>query len=580
MAFPEGFRDRVASSISIRKLLPFVAASTIAYCLARAICNLKFHPLSHYPGPKLAALTNIWWAYIRYVLLHLHTAPVMAVAARLTHPNFDQGDGKVSMDSRGCSETIWYAIWRPNLGSPSHLGDVIRIAPNELIFLTPKAAKGELPFGWLQKRHLNSINGTDIYLSQDKSLELFVQVGYDALDTGDGGISGETDPVRHRAIAKRLAPAFSMRNLKAKEATILKHIDRFIDVMKEVGAEGKGVELQRWSDWLALDLSADMTYSRDMGQVRDMKDSILLSATLKLNIFITMSEITRKFRLLSPLMYLTIPPSVWLLMPKLIRMNTEDVKTRIKRRGQTDHLDYFEQLIPTDQPVPQDRKHIYHLENVAGQLLLASWQPLADQFYSLVFFLLGAPDAYAALVEEVRTAFATSDAINTESTATLKYHQACQRESLRLHQATVDGLPRVSPGAIVDGEYIPKGVICQISYFAAARSPRYFTDPLSFRPQRWLPPDHPRFDPTFKDDNLAASKPFSQGPRGCPGGPIAMALVRLFIAKVLWHFDLEAAPGFGDLSFEKCFKWLTFWERPPFWVRFNQRRARPTKIRS
>lgn len=113
-----------------------------------------------------------------------------------------------------------------------------------------------------------------------------------------------------------------------------------------------------------------------------MKDSILLSATLKLNLFLTMSQITRKFRLLSPLMYLTIPPSVWPLMPKLIGMNHQDVKLRIERRGKTDHLDYFEQLFPANQPLPEDKKYFYHLENVAGQLLLAGWQPLANQFYS------------------------------------------------------------------------------------------------------------------------------------------------------------------------------------------------------
>lgn len=189
-----------------------------------------------------------------------------------------------------------------------------------------------------------------------------------------------------------------------------------------------------------------------------VKDSILLSATLKLNLFLTMSQITRKFRLLSPLMYLTIPPSVWFVMPRLIGMNHQDVKARIERRGKTEHLDYFEQLVPADKPSPEDKKHIYHLENVAGQLLLASWQPLANQFYSLIFFILEESDAYAALVKEVRDAFTDYDAINNESTAGLKYLQACAYESFRLHQETVDGLPRVSPGAVVDGSYIPKGV--------------------------------------------------------------------------------------------------------------------------
>lgn len=189
-----------------------------------------------------------------------------------------------------------------------------------------------------------------------------------------------------------------------------------------------------------------------------MKDSVFLASTLKLNLFLTLSQITRKFRLLSPLMYLTIPPSVWFVMPQLIKMNTQDVQTRIGRRGKTDHLDYFEQLVPADKPVPEDKKHLYHLENVAGQLLIASWQPLANQFYSLIFFLLREPDAYATLVEEVRSAFTDYADIDTEAIGNLKYLHACAQESLRLHQDTVDGLPRMSPGAVVDGEYIPQGV--------------------------------------------------------------------------------------------------------------------------
>lgn len=41
--------------------------------------------------------------------------------------------------------------------------------------------------------------------------------------------------------------------------------------MKNVGGGKQGADLRRWSDWLALDLAADMTYNRDMGQVRDSK---------------------------------------------------------------------------------------------------------------------------------------------------------------------------------------------------------------------------------------------------------------------------------------------------------------------
>jgi len=60
-----------------------------------------------------------------------------------------------------------------------------------------------------------------------------------------------------------------MKNLKAKEATIQEHISLFIQRMKEVGGGNNGAELQRWTDWLGLDLSSDLTYGRSKGQMRE-----------------------------------------------------------------------------------------------------------------------------------------------------------------------------------------------------------------------------------------------------------------------------------------------------------------------
>lgn len=99
-----------------------------------------------------------------------------------------------------------------------------------------------------------------------------------------------------------------------------------------------------------------------------MKDSVFISASLKLNLFLTMSQVVRKFGsgLFSLVPYLTIPPSVWPSMPFLINMNSEIVQDCVARRGDTDHLDYFEQLVPSDTLAPADKKHIYHLENMAG----------------------------------------------------------------------------------------------------------------------------------------------------------------------------------------------------------------------
>lgn len=92
----------------------------------------------------------------------------------------------------------------------------------------------------------------DIYLPHDKMMEKFVKTDFEDLGEGDGGISFETDPVKHREVAKRMAPAFSTRNFKAKEGTLQKYIDIFVDKMKEIGGSEHGAEMRRWADWLSM----------------------------------------------------------------------------------------------------------------------------------------------------------------------------------------------------------------------------------------------------------------------------------------------------------------------------------------
>lgn len=70
-------------------VLPCLAASLLAYLLVLAIYRLLLHPLSHLPGPKLAALTSWYEAYydaylpgqyvFKIVELHKQYGPVLRI---------------------------------------------------------------------------------------------------------------------------------------------------------------------------------------------------------------------------------------------------------------------------------------------------------------------------------------------------------------------------------------------------------------------------------------------------------------------------------------------------------------------
>lgn len=82
-------------------------------------------------------------------------------------------------------------------------------------------------------------------------------------------------------------------------------------------------------------------------------------------------------------------------------------------------------------------------------------------FTAMTYFLLDKPETLRLLTEEVRSAFRSVDEIDHNATLNLQYLNAVIEEGLRLLPSIPLGLTRVSPGAVVDGKHIPKGV-CNI----------------------------------------------------------------------------------------------------------------------
>ncbi|KAI0890577.1 cytochrome P450 [Annulohypoxylon maeteangense] len=493
---------------SARVLLALIVGATSVYALSRCIYLLYFHPLAKYPGPKIAAVSNIWYGY--------HW---------------------ISGRYPWATENVLRKY-----------GDVVRVAPNELVFIQPQAF-------------------ADIYRPHVKNHELFVKTEMN--DRGDehGGIAFERDPVRHRKVSKQLSPAFSSRSITAKEPAMHKHIDLFIERMKTLGAAEDGVDLARWCNWLAMDISADITYNRQMNQIRDMKNSAYMNVISGFNKYTTVEQVSLRFPLLKRFRKLFIPVSAMTSMPEMVQSSRIELQRRLCQKGNTDHLDFFDQIVPEDSVLPKDPKKMRHFEQLAAQLLFGGFEPVSSWFYGTFLNLLDEPEIYQILAKEIRDNFTKYDDITPGNLALLPYLNACLQESLRTFPSNNLGLPRISPGAKVDGIDIPKGVYCQTSMFAMWRDPRFFHEPLKFRPQRWLPPKHPLYESKFSEDSLEGFFPMGQGPRACIGKEVAWRITRLFIAKVLWTFDLVGVPG-QKVDLEKDFVTYGFWVKPEFRARF------------
>ena len=140
---------------------------------------------------------------------------------------------------------------------------------------------------------------------------------------------------------------------------------------------------------------------------------------------------------------------------------------------------------------------------------IAGSETTATSLCGMTYYLSRNPEAYNKLATEVRTAFKTYGEINAKSTEALPYLQAAIWESLRVFPPVPIGMPRISPGDMVDGKFVPKGAVVYISPWAATKSESNFAKPYEYHPERWIDPEW--------QDNKEAHQPFSLGSRGCLG---------------------------------------------------------------
>jgi cytochrome P450 len=118
----------------------------------------------------------------------------------------------------------------------------------------------------------------------------------------------------------------------------------------------------------------------------------------------------------------------------------------------------------------------------------------------------------------------------------LPFAQAVVNETLRLYPpAYVTGRETIRPTTI-GGVSLPKRHIVLISMQVTHRDPRFFPEPDSFRPERWL-------DGLEKRLPRGAFIPFGMGSRKCIGASFAMMEATLLLATIArrWRFELTPA---------------------------------------
>ncbi|XP_059443346.1 cytochrome P450 71D11-like [Corylus avellana] len=148
------------------------------------------------------------------------------------------------------------------------------------------------------------------------------------------------------------------------------------------------------------------------------------------------------------------------------------------------------------------------------------------------------PEVMEKAQAEVREVFNAKGVIDETAVYEMKYLKLVVKETLRLGPPSNLLIPRESSERCeLKGYEIPAKTKVIVNAWAISRDPKYWTDPESFKPERFIDSSH-----DFKGTNFEYL-PFGAGRRVCPGTNFGLAIVEYAIALLLYHFDWKLPNG-------------------------------------
>lgn len=371
----------------------------LSYGTAQAIYRLWFHPLSKFPGPLHLSLSSFPAYYSNYV----------------------KGN--------------WV---RHVVGLHQKYGPAVRIGPNHI------SLDGSI--GW-----------PEVYGRQPAGRAEFQKQAPFFPDQHEAFIFASRD--RHRRQRRQLGHAFSDAALTQQEPVISKYVDLLLDRLSQLADEGQAINIVQWLNFTTFDIIGDLVFSSSFSCLekngyhpwvlsicRGVRAAFFMRFSRHYPIIARLIDMLRREPLAAKLIQ--------------IRSGAKDkARARLEHGPEPigQHHDIMAYMMKKTRDGGQGLSESEALAN-APSLVIAGSETTATALSGFCFYMTRNPQAHAFLANEVRTAFTSENDISLTSTSSLEYLQACISETLRMYPPAAETGVRVSPGALVDGKFVPAGV--------------------------------------------------------------------------------------------------------------------------
>lgn len=490
------------SSASPASLLLLPLSVLFVYLSILAIYRLYFHPLSSYPGPLLARLTDLHSTYHAW-----------------------KGDRHLM-------------FWRCH----EQYGPVVRFGPNSLSFNTNTALKEIYGFK-------ANVRKADFYSAFPASKDAYST--HSAIDRS-----------MHARKRRVLSQAFSDGAIKSMETHILSHIRQWCQNLNSTTTATNPSEkswttaknLSDESNYLTFDIMGDLCFGKPFHMLTDATNRFAIDLIgnaahrhLICGTYLPIHEYH-----LDKILFRKIAAGRQRYMQYSKAQAAERSKLGMDAAEGKDgkeseaRRDFFYYLLKAKDPETGAGFKPAELWGESNLLIIAGSDTTSTALAAAFFYLVHNPSALETLTQEVRSAFGDVEDIRIGPTLSgCHYLRACIDEAMRLSPSVGGILPRqVLPGGIdIDGHSVPEGTVVGVPHYTLHHNSAYYPDPFAYRPERWIasPPTNTTADSLALAQS--AFTPFSIGPRGCIGKGMAYVELTTSLARAVWLYDMRLSAG-------------------------------------
>ncbi|PWY88534.1 benzoate 4-monooxygenase cytochrome P450 [Aspergillus heteromorphus CBS 117.55] len=262
-------------------LCALIVVLTLVVSLAVGAYRLAFHPLRRYPGPWIAALSDLPYLYWTW-------AGTLQFKIKDFHDRY---------------------------------GEVIRIGPNSLTYRSPQV--------WRE------IYGTQRRFPKDPSFYVPTPSGPTIVGANDAD---------HSRIRRLLVNSFADKALREQEALIHAHVDLLMETLRaEVSASRQTVDMAQWFEFVTFDITGDLAFGESFDCVKSKQYHPWVSIVYPSMKSAEFERSLLVYPVLTPLVKLLLPRRLVQMRRDHWHMSNEKLQRRLAT--QTDRKDFLTYIL-------------------------------------------------------------------------------------------------------------------------------------------------------------------------------------------------------------------------------------------